>query len=457
MSEAQGVNKHKARALWLTALAIALPVVGQRLIDISVNLADTMMLGEFGDNALSASSLANQFYSLFSIFCMGVSGGACVLANQYWGAGNIKAYKRITVMMLRICVTCALLFAAVTLLFPKQIMTLYSADADVIEQGAKYLRITAWIYLFHGVTICMSNVLRSASMAWLPLVVTFISLFANVFFNWVFIFGNLGMPRMMIEGAALGTLLARILEFSLVAAYLLLKDKRIHFTLSDFKGRTEPEMVRQYWKIGFPVLVGDALLAVGNNLVAMIIGNLGTEMAAANSVCSMIVQVTTVANLGLAIAGSVSVGQAIGRKEPETVKYIGRAFFWIGTVLGIAAGGILLLITPLILSMYDKLSVLAQQYADQLMYSFALLLPFQTVGSVLAKGVLRGGGDTRFLMIADVLFLWCASVPLGYCAAFVWGLAPFWIQLLLRIDNVIKTVWCTFRLFGGKWIKVLTD
>jgi putative MATE family efflux protein len=448
------MKEKQNRALILTVLAIALPVAGQRLIDIAVNLADTMMLGSYGDSALSASSLANQFYSIFSIFCMGVSGGACVLANQYWGAGDKAAYKKVMNLMLRICMGGALLFMAVTALFPRQIMGLYSTDESVIEQGTQYLRIIVWVFFFHGVTTCLSNILRSANMAWLPLLVSCVSLFSNIFFNWVFIYGNLGAPEMRIQGAALGTLIARVIEFSIVAVYLLCKDQKIRFRLADLRMHVERELVLSYWKSGFPVLIGDVFLAVGNNLVAMVIGNLGVEMAAANSVCSMVVQLTTVVNMGLAMAGSVTVGQSIGMGKPELARRLGKAFFGMSIVLGAAAGGMLIVLTPWLMSYYN-VSAKTLAYANQLMYSFAILLPFQTVGSVLAKGVLRGGGDTRFLMIADVIFLWCASVPLGYLAGFVWGLSPFWIQFLLRIDSVIKSVWCAARLFGGKWIRSL--
>lgn len=448
------MKQRKHSSLFLITLAIALPVAGQRLIDIAVNLADTMMLGSYGDVALSASSLANQYYSIFSIFCMGVSGGACVLANQYWGAGNKAAYKMVMNLMLRICMGGALLFMAVTALLPRQIMSLYSSDEGVIEQGVQYLRIIVWVFFFHGVTTCLSNILRSANMAWLPLAVSCVSLFTNVFFNWMFIFGKLGAPEMRIQGAALGTLLARLIEFGLVSGYLLLKDKQIHVRLADLRMRVEHSMISSYWKIGFPVLIGDVFLAVGNNLVAMVIGNLGVEMSAANSVCSMVVQLTTVVNMGLAIAGSVTVGQCIGRGDPEMAKRIGKTFFSISIVIGIASGGIVLAITPLLITFYN-ISATAVTYANQLMYSFAILLPFQTIGTVLAKGVLRGGGDTRFLLVADVIFLWCASVPLGYCAGFVWGLSPFWIQFLLRIDSIIKSIWCAARLFGGKWVRRL--
>jgi len=448
------MKQRKHSSLFFVALAIALPVAGQRLIDIAVNLADTVMLGSYGDVALSASSLANQFYSIFSIFCMGVSGGACVLANQYWGAGNKAAYKMVMNLMLRICLAGALLFMAITALLPRQIMSLYSSDEGVIEQGVLYLRVIVWVFFFHGVTTCLSNILRSANMAWLPLAVSCVSLFTNVFFNWVFIFGKLGAPEMRIQGAALGTLLARIIEFGLVCGYLLLKDREIHFRLADLRTRVERHMVSSYWKIGFPVLLGDVLLAVGNNLVAMVIGNLGVEMSAANSVCSMVVQLTTVVNMGLAIAGSVTVGQCIGRGDTEMAKRIGKTFFAISIVIGIISGVIVIAITPWLLTFYN-ISAKTVTYANQLMYSFAIMLPFQTIGSVLAKGVLRGGGDTRFLLVADVIFLWCASVPLGYCAAFVWGMSPFWIQFLLRIDSIIKSVWCAARLYSGKWVSRL--
>lgn len=431
-------------------------MAGQRLIDIAVNMVDTFMLGCYGDVTLSASLLANQFYNMFSIFCMGLSGGCCVLASQYWGSGNLPAYKSVLNLSVRICTAGAAVFAILSACFPARIMSFYSSDAEVVRQGAQYLRLLAAVFFFHGITTCLANLLRSAGLSWLPLLGSCVSLAVNVFLNWVFIFGKLGFPEMRIAGAALGTLIARIVEFSVVTGYLFRKDKIIAFCVRELGVQLQPQQYRMYFKVGLPVLISDMLIGVGNNLVAMVIGNLGAEISAANSICTLVVQMNTVVNLGFALAGSITVGQTIGRGELQRAKRMGKAFLGVSALIGVCAGLLTIWITPWLIGFY-QVSSQTYAYAFELMYSFALILPFQTVGTVLAKGILRGGGDTRFLMFADVAFLWIASVPLGYLAAFTWHLSPFWIQFLLRIDVVMKALVCCLRLYLGQWVHHLSS
>lgn len=261
---------------------------------------------------------------------------------------------------------------------------------------------------------------------------------------------------MRIAGAALGTLIARIVEFSVVTGYLFRKDKIIAFCVRELGVQLQPQQYRMYFKVGLPVLISDLLIGVGNNLVAMVIGNLGAEISAANSICTLVVQMNTVVNLGFALAGSITVGQTIGRGELQRAKRMGKAFLGVSALIGVCAGLLTIWITPWLIGFY-QVSSQTYAYVFELMYSFALILPFQTVGTVLVKGILRGGGDTRFLMFADVAFLWIASVPLGYLAAFTWHLSPFWIQFLLRIDVVMKALVCCLRLYLGQWVHHLSS
>lgn len=445
----------KKKNLVMATLAIALPVAGQRLIDIAVNMADTIMLGYYGDVVLSASSLANQFYNIFVFLCMGISGGAAVLASQYWGAGDKAGYRSVVTLALRICAISALVFMAASAFFPEAIMRMYSNDAAVIEAGVRYLRITVWIYLMHGVTTCMAMLLRSANLAWLPFVMSCVSLGTNVFCNWVLIFGKFGFPELQIEGAAWGTLIARLIEFTVIAWYLLHKDRTIGYHLSDLKKKIPANLLRTYAKSGTPVIISDMLYAFGNTTVAMVVGKIGVEMSAANSICTMVIQVATAVLSGIGMAGSVVVGQSIGRGDKKEAQRLSIVYLALAVGIGLLGVAVVLILAPFIISLYN-ISDLTREYAHQLMYSFALVVVFQSISSVLAKGVLRGGGDTRFLMVADVIFLWIASIPLGYLAGFVWHMSPFWIQLFLKIDLVLKSFLCIGRLLSGKWVKKLT-
>ena len=443
----------KEKSFYKLILSIAVPVVLQNMITIGVNIMDTLMLGNYGEIQLSASSLANEFINIYHIMCMGMSMGAAVLTAQYYGAGNNPSLKKIVTIVLRMGLVIAAAFTVVTLLFPEELMRLYTPDEAVIEKGVLYFRISAVTYVLLGVSLILTNILRTVHQVRFPLVLSTVTFFVNVFFNWVFIYGRLGAPEMQIEGAALGTVIARLVECGSLVTYFFVFDKRIGYRIKDLFMKCG-DHVRVYITYAIPVMVSDTLLALGNSAVSIIMGHIGASFVAANSIISQTVRLSTVFNQGLSSASSVITGNTLGKGERDKAYHQGVTFLCLSILIGLAAAVVILLISPLLVESFN-ITQETKDIAYQLMASVSVMMVFQTVQSVLTKGVLRGGGDTRFLMLADILFLWLASIPLGYLCGLVWHLSPFWIYAALKIDWVIKSVWCIFRLRSKKWIRVV--
>ena len=443
----------KEKSFYKLILSIAVPVVLQNMITIGVNIMDTLMLGNYGEVQLSASSLANEFINIYHIMCMGMSMGAAVLTAQYYGAGNNPSLKKIVTIVLRMGLVIAAAFTVVTLLFPEELMRLYTPDEAVIEKGVLYFRISAVTYVLLGVSLILTNILRTVHQVRFPLVLSIVTFFVNVFFNWVFIYGRLGAPEMQIEGAALGTVIARLVECGSLVTYFFVFDKRIGYRIKDLFMKCG-DHVRVYITYAIPVMVSDTLLALGNSAVSIIMGHIVASFVAANSIISQTVRLSTVFNQGLSSASSVITGNTLGKGERDKAYHQGVTFLCLSILIGLAAAVIILLISPLLVESFN-ITQETKDIAYQLMASVSVMMVFQTVQSVLTKGVLRGGGDTRFLMLADILFLWLASIPLGYLCGLVWHLSPFWIYAALKIDWVIKSVWCIFRLRSKKWIRVV--
>lgn len=443
----------KEKSFYKLILSIAVPVVLQNMITIGVNIMDTLMLGNYGEVQLSASSLANEFINIYHIMCMGMSMGAAVLTAQYYGAGNNPSLKKIVTIVLRMGLVIAAAFTVVTLLFPEELMRLYTPDEAVIEKGVLYFRISAVTYVLLGVSLILTNILRTVHQVRFPLVLSIVTFCVNVFFNWVFIYGRLGAPEMQIEGAALGTVIARLVECGSLVTYFFVFDKRIGYRIKDLFMKCG-DHVRVYITYAIPVMVSDTLLALGNSAVSIIMGHIGASFVAANSIISQTVRLSTVFNQGLSSASSVITGNTLGKGERDKAYHQGVTFLCLSILIGLAAAVIILLISPLLVESFN-ITQETKDIAYQLMASVSVMMVFQTVQSVLTKGVLRGGGDTRFLMLADILFLWLASIPLGYLCGLVWHLSPFWIYAALKIDWVIKSVWCIFRLRSKKWIRVV--
>ncbi len=432
-------------------VALALPITLQNLITMSVNLLDTIMLGQLGEVALSSAALGNQFIMLFQICCMGIGMGATVLISRYWGMQDFGSLKKVVTIALRFALAFAGIFTIANIIAPDLIIQLYTNDAAVIEGGTTYLRWSSPTFILMGMSLVSTLIMRSVGKGNIPLIASVLALFVNLGGNYIFIFGHFGAPEMGIAGAALGTVLARTVEFIIIVGVFFFKEKTIAYRIKDLFMKCG-DLISEYIRISVPVLVSDALLAFGNTAIAMVMGRIGASFVAANSITTVTVQLSTVFIQGISFSGSIITGNTLGEGRVEDAKRQGYTFFFLGTLLGCVAGLLVFLSGDLVISAY-KVAPETVDITKQLMNAVSFIIIFQASNSILTKGVLRGGGDTKFLMLADALFLWLASIPLGILAGLVLHLPPFWIFVCLKIDQIIKTVWCGHRLRGDKWIK----
>lgn len=215
------------------------------------------------------------------------------------------------------------------------------------------------------------------------------------------------------------------------------------------------DLLGEYIRISIPVLISDGILAIGNNTVAMVIGRLGVTFVAANAITSVTQQLSTVMIQGVCQAGAIVTGQTLGEGKQEQAQSQAYRFLGLGLGLGMLSAFFIMAVSPAIIGSY-KVSEETAEVAAQLMQAISLILIFQATNSIMTKGVLRGGGDTKMLMLADNLFLWVVSIPLGMLAGFVFHFPAFWIYVCLKADQILKAVWCVFRLRSGKWMKKIT-
>ena len=440
---------------YFRVFGIAIPIAMQSLITMGVNMVDNIMVGALGETALSAASLANQFIHIYQICCMGIGMGASVLVSRFWGMKDIVSLKKTITIMLRLCIVFGAIFTIATIVAPQQIMRMYTPQEQVIYEGSRYFFWSVPCYLLLGISLTCSIVLRSIGKARIPLFCSVISFSSNIFFNWLFIFGHFGAPCMGVAGAALGTLIARALEFSSIMFYFLFLEKKLAYRIKDLFMNCK-DLMSEYLRISIPVLISDALLALGNSAIAMIMGRIGTNFVSANSITTVTQQLTTVLTQGVSQAGCIITGHTLGEGKREQAQQEGYSFLFFGLGIGILASVIILLISKPVISMY-QITEETRMIAEQLMKAVAFIVVFQSGNSILTKGVLRGGGDTKFLMVADIIFLWIVSIPLGMIAGLVLHLPAFWIYCFMKADQLIKCVWCIYRLRSGKWIKKINQ
>ena len=452
------------RSFYSKLLSIAVPASIQGLVSFAVNVTDTVMVGSLGEFSIAGVSLANQFSFLFIITSYGLSAGMGVLTAQFWGKGDRDAVCSGLSITLKISFVFSLTFAIVAGFFPSSIMSIYTNDANVIAEGAAYLSRLSVSFLFLGLTTMISIILRTTGIVKLTLLTNCIALVLNIFFNWMFIFGNLGAPRMGAAGAALATSICRFVEILIVLTFTFRIDKRVRFRFHMLL-RWDRDIFRNYLKNGIPVLVSDILLAIGSNLTSVVLGRMGAVVTSAASIANTINQLTLVFLMGVSDSAGVITGNTVGEGKYKQAKEYGKTSLALAVAICIFTVCIILLIKGVIFRPFqigDRVAKIfnvgedTERIAGQLIYTLAALSIFSTLAFIQTKGILRAGGDTKFLMVADVLFLWLVSVPLGFLTGLYLKWAPVIVFFFLKSDDVLKCIWCLFRFKSGKWIKNVT-
>jgi len=444
----------KDMSFYKSVLNISLPIALQNLITFSVSMADTVMVGRLGEVNLSATAIANHLQFILMILIFGVGGGASVISSQYYGKKDIDSIHKVMAIMYRLCILIGIVFVFIAILIPYQFMNIYTIDKKVILQGVKYLRIISISYIFYAITNCTISVLRSVKTVRISLVVYSISLLVNIFFNWVFIFGKFGINPMGIQGAAIATVMSRLTEFTITLIFIMYFEKKINLKLKELKN-LDKEIIRVFKKASTPIILNELFWAIGSTMISIIVGRMGTEVVAGNSINNVTNQFATLFIFGLSSASSVIIGNTIGKGDYEKVKEYANTICILSFIMGILSAIVILILRPIIVNLYN-VSDYTKSIAKQIMISTAILSVFKSVSSNIMMGVLRGGGDNKFVFISEMIFMWLVSIPLGFLSAFVLKLPVFIVFLIIKGDEVLKAITGVFRVLRGRWIVDVT-
>ncbi len=435
---------------------IAVPLALQNLISVGVAMTDTVMLGRLGETAISASSLANQLYLIFTFVLFGLSGGTIVLAAQYWGKGDTFTISKVMGITLRISIPLGMLFSMIGLVFPIQFMTLYTKDPDVIVAGAAYLRFIAPSYVLSAVTVIYLAVHRSMENVKISLVTSCTSFIVNLILNPVFIFGLFGAPKMGVPGAALATLIARSTEFVIVVVYHFFINKRFHFHFSHLFLR-DKALLRDYLHYSGPVIMSESLWGTGVSIQAAILGNLGKYASASANIVSVVQRLTTVLIFGVCDAATVILGKKIGSGDEKGAKEAANSFLLLSGGMGVISALLVRVIgNAAVGAGVFTMTNITQDYVHIMLYGASAYVFLQSFTAMNIVGIMRAGGDTRAALVMDSTPLWFISLPVGLIAGYVLRLAPPYVYLMMCCDEFIKVFICMHRFKTGKWLHNVT-
>ena len=455
---------NRGKAFYRNLVFLSLPIVLQNLVTTSLAMVDTFMVGMLGETPLAAVTLANLPIFVIQLLVFGIQSGSAVLISQYWGKKDTDSINRVIGVAAFVAGGISVLFALTLFFFPAQVMGLLTNDTGLRDIAAQYGRIVGFSYIFNSLTGVYVGAHRSMENPKLGLIVFSISMCANTFLNWVFIFGSLGAPRLGVVGAALATLISRVIEFAVMALYAVL-NRRFRLRPS-LVLRPGADIAGKFLKYSTPVVLNETLWGLGTSLYPTIMGHMenSTEILAAYAVAGNIDRFCTVAVMAVGATSAIIVGMEIGAGRSGQVRDVGKALIVVSMALGAAIGAVMLLATyfvvePLIYPIYPAFRNCpgAAQITTIMLTVAALFLPLRAFNTTSIVGVLRGGGDVRAATLIDLLPLWAVAIPLAALAGLAAKAGILWVYLSIEMENVTKFFLGVFRFRSGNWIHDVTQ
>ncbi len=441
------------KALYQKILFITLPIILQNLLSAAVSSADVLMLNYVGQDSLSAGSLATQYSGLAFMFFYGIGTGVTMLCAQYWGKGDINAMHKVEGIAMRFSLIIAGILALSTALIPETLMRVFTNEEALIVLGGRYLRVVAPCFIFWAVTEVYLAVLRSAGRVSISTAIEVVALGSNVILNAVLIFSLFGAPRMGIMGVALATTISRGLSFFL-CLIVSVKSENVKMVVRPIFER-HPQLSKDFITMALPAVGNDMVWSLAFAMYSVILGHLGSDVVAANSIVSVVRNLGSVFCFAIGSAAGIIVGQILGENQIEEGKKAGRIMLRLSVYTGILGGLIVLALVPTAMK-YAMISEQALKYLRFMLFINVYYIMGTAVNTTLIAGVFRAGGDSRFGFVCDTIDMWVYAVPLGFFAAFVLKLPVEAVYFLLCTDEFVKWPWVFKHFFSYKWAKNIT-
>lgn len=442
------------KKFYRTLFTIVLPIAFQNLMSALVSASDAFMLGMLSQEALSAVSLATQIQFVLSLFYAALTIGTTIMAAQYWGKGDRFAVEQVLSLATKLSFVISFIFFLVAFFSPGLLMRIFTSDRVLIQSGADYLHVVSWSYLLGSVSQIYLCIMKNSGRTLRSTVFSIISMVMNIVLNMILIFGLFGFKELGIEGAALATVLARMMELMLVLIENSKKNVvRLRFSMV---WHTDYMIVKDFWKYTSPVLANELVWGCGFTMFTVIMGHLGSDAVAANSYANIVKNLISCFCMGIGAGSGIIIGNELGKGELEMAKTDGKRLCKLAILSGVVSGLIILCLTPMILASVNNLSTTAMEYLKYMLLICTYYMIGKSINSTTVAGIFCAGGDTKFGFLCDTITMWIIIIPLGLVAAFVWNLQVLTVYFILNLDELVKlpAVYCNYKKY--KWVKNLT-
>lgn len=440
---------------WLQGIfLIGLPIMVQTLVNSLVNMVDVFMVGQLGEVAITASSLGNSWFFMYVLLIGGITAAGSIFIAQYWGAGQPAEIHKYMGIMFAGTGILMLLFGSLSIFGSDFVIRLYSKDPEVIGCGSRYIRVIGYSYFLFPITNVLVTALKSTENTRIPMIATLLSLFLNLLLNYMLIFGHFGMPRLGVTGAAVATLIARIVELLFVAGYVFGKKSMIAASFRTYFSFGK-EQLQEYIKYGFFVILGECIYAVGTSVYNVAYKYTGTEAQAALQIVNSLNNLAMVTAIGIGQSAGVVIGKLLGGDELDKARRFCNRYLLFSAFLSFGMAVLVILAEPLYVSFF-QIGGEAKEYVWKMVWVLAFTLPFRGVNFTIVTGILRSGGDSNYCFLANFIGTWLVGIPLAFLGAAVLCLPVYFVYLMIGADEISKFIICLPRALHDHWIHNLS-
>ena len=435
-------------------LKLALPIAAQQFMLALVSACDAFMLGGLNQNSLSAVSLASQITFVFNLILTALTIGENMFVAQYYGKKDFEGLRTSAGLVLKYVLVVSIVFLIATLFAPEMLMQLFTNDPVLIAYGIKYLKLIGLSYVFSGVLQVLQGILKNCGYVGKCTMISVIVVCFNIGLNAVFIYGYFGFPRMEIAGAALATVIANGIGM-VITICILYPKKELWIGIADIRDRNI-HIIKKFWKHVYPVLLNELAWGGGFTMYSVILGHLGSDAVAANSIANITKNLLICVCTGFGYGGSIIIGNLLGEGNLSEARKSGNILCKIAVFSGCVTGGLILLLTPVI-QHFTNLTDTASVYLKIMLFMSSYYVIGKSINAMTIGGIFPAGGDTKFGLKCDTITMWCFAVPLGCIAAFVLKLPVLVVYFVLNLDELVKlpAVFRHYRQY--KWVKNLTE
>ena len=446
--------KTEKATFYKSFFSLYIALVLQNVITLSVNLTDNVMLGAYSETALSGAAAVNQIQFVFQQLLNGLGDGVVIFCSQYWGKKQTETMKRISAVAMHAAITVSVLLFILVSLFPSEAVGIFTTDKSIIQEGAKYLQVIRFTYLLFAVTQILLATLRSAEIVKIAFRLSVLTFFVNCGLNYLFIFGHFGMPELGIEGAAVGTLVARILEITILIIFIWKRENRLQIRFKDY-WKLDKGLCRDYFRVAAPMVVTQGLWGVNTALQTVILGHMTAAAIAANSAASTLFLLVKSISVGASSSASVIIGKTVGGGDLALVKTYAKRLQKLFLGIGILSAGLLFFLRVPFLSLYD-LQPETMEMTNTFLLIFCVVVMGMSYQMPTNNGIIRGGGNAMFVVKMDLISIWLIVIPVSFFMAFVVEASPVVVFCCLNADQIFKCIPAFLKANYGNWIRRLT-